>query len=68
MTLLFAEAHTRLPDALSVIKDVCEHFLEHDARIAVDGDTHTVTFDFGVGTLQVQSDALTLRAQAKDIN
>lgn len=68
MTLLVAEAHTRFPDALSVIKDVCEHFLDHDAHIAVDGDTHTVTFDFGVGTLQVQSDTLTLRAQAKDIN
>lgn len=27
-----------------------------------------MTFDFGVGTLQVQSDALTLRAEAKDIN
>lgn len=68
MTLLIAEARTKLPDAVSVVRDVCEHFLEHDARIAVEGDTHTVTFDFGVGTLQVQSDALTLRAAAKDIN
>jgi len=68
MTLLVAEARTRLPDAVSIVRDVCEHFLEHDARIVVEGDTHTVTFDFGVGTLQVQSDALTLRAQARDIN
>lgn len=68
MTLLFAEARTRLPDPVSVVREVCEHFLEHDARIAVDGDTHTVTFDFGVGTLQARSEALTLRAEAKDIN
>ncbi len=68
MTLLLAEARTHLSDAGSVVRDVCEHFLEHDAQIAVDGDTHRVTFDFGVGTLQVQSDALTLRAEAKDIN
>ena len=68
MTLLSAEARTHLPDAVSVVKDVCEHFLEHDARIAVDGDTHTVTFDFGIGTLQTQGEALTLRAEAKDIN
>lgn len=67
MTLLFAEARTHLPDAASVVRDVCEHFLEHDARIDVEGDTHTVTFDFGVGMLQVRSDALTLRAEAKDI-
>lgn len=68
MTLLIAEARTHLPNAASVVRDVCEHFLEHDARIASDGDTHTVTFDFGIGTLQAQSDGLTLRAQAKDIN
>lgn len=68
MTLLIAEARTRLPDAASVVRDVCEHFLEHDARVAVEGDTHTVTFDFGVGTLQARSDALALRAEAKDIN
>ncbi len=68
MTLLLAEARASLADPMSVIRDVCEHFLEHNARIAVEGDTHTVTFDFGAGTLEAEAGALTLRAQAKDIN
>ncbi|MGU3361776.1 DUF2218 domain-containing protein [Methylobacterium sp. M6A4_1b] len=66
MTLLAAEAQVHLADAERHVAHLCEHFEEHDFVVEAAPGRARIAFDIGTGSLEIDRDRLTLRAEADD--
>lgn len=66
--MLVAETLVPLGDPERIIPLVCSDLADHDALISLEGDTHVVTFPFGMGFLHIQPDGLALRVESDDLS